>query len=110
VKATVLKAPHHGSLTSSGDAFLRAVSPSAVVFSVGRDNRFHHPAAAILERYEAMGIRIFRTDLDGAITFQTDGGSLWVDTPTGRRAAVAVRPEQPLPEALIRGPGVGPWR
>jgi competence protein ComEC len=110
VKATVLKAPHHGSLTSSGDAFLRAVSPSAVVFSVGRDNRFHHPAAAILERYEAMGIRIFRTDLDGAITFQTDGGSLWVDTLTGRRAAVAVRPEQPLPEALIRGPGVGPWR
>jgi competence protein ComEC len=93
VRATVLKVPHHGSLTSSGDAFLRAVSPEAVVFSVQRDNRFGHPAPAVLQRYEATGARIFRTDWDGAITFRSDGRSLWVET---QRHDVIPPPDLPL--------------
>jgi competence protein ComEC len=79
IRATVLKAPHHGSRTSSSDAFLRAVGPSAVVFSVQRDNRFGHPAPAVVARYEAFGAQIFRTDHHGALTFWTDGHSLWVE-------------------------------
>lgn len=81
--------PHHGSLTSSGEAFLSAVNPEAVVFSVQRDNRFGHPAPVVLRRYEAAGAQIFRTDVDGAITFRSDGRSLWVETYRGRRATIA---------------------
>ncbi len=89
VRAHVLKVPHHGSLTSSSEAFLQAVNPEAVVFSVQRDNRFGHPAPAVLKRYAAAGAQIFRTDVDGAITFRSDGRSLWVDTYRGRGAAIA---------------------
>jgi len=104
MRATILKAPHHGSLTSSGETFLRAVDPRFVVFSVQRDNRFGHPAPAILARYEAAGARVFRTDQDGAITFQTDGHALWVATHAGPQASP--RPQLlPLdtPQAGVRG-------
>ncbi|MGH8059809.1 MAG: hypothetical protein ACREOH_21650 [Candidatus Entotheonellia bacterium] len=55
-----------------------------------RDNRFGHPAPAVLGRYEAAGAQIFRTDVDGAITFRSDGRSLRVETYRGRRATIPV--------------------
>jgi len=72
----VLKAPHHGSLTSSTPAFIAAVRPAAVIFSAGRDNRFGHPAPAVVDRYRTAGAAIFRTDRDGAIVLDTDGRSI----------------------------------
>ena len=77
--ATVLKAPHHGSGTSSTPAFIHAVRPSSVVFCVGRDNRFGFPLEEVQARYRDAGCRLFRTDRDGAITFRTDGHTLSVD-------------------------------
>ena len=76
LRATVLKAPHHGSRTSSTPEFVAATSPGHVVFSCGRDNRFGFPHAEIVARYESRGSAIHRTDRDGAITFVTDGQSL----------------------------------
>jgi competence protein ComEC len=78
--ATVLKSPHHGSKTSSDDAFLAAVDPQVVVISVGEDNRFGHPAPEVLERYAAHGLPVLRTDRHGTIEFITDGQRLWVET------------------------------
>ncbi len=80
----VLKVPHHGSLTSSSEDFVRAVHPDSVVVSVGRANHFGHPAPAILDRYRAIGAAIFRTDQDGAVTVDTDGHSIFVHSFTGR--------------------------
>ncbi len=81
----VLKAPHHGSITSNTPAFVSAVSPSAVVVSVGRGNRFGHPAPAVIRRYQDAGALVFRTDQDGAVTLETDGRRVDISTFTGRR-------------------------
>jgi competence protein ComEC len=72
--------PHHGSKTSSTQAFLGAVAPHFAVVSVGESNAFGHPAPEIVERYQGDGIRLLRTDRDGAITTLTDGQNLLVHT------------------------------
>jgi competence protein ComEC len=64
----VLLVPHHGSRTSSTQEFLAAVAPSTAVIPVGYRNRFGHPNSEVAERYRAAGIRLWRTDLEGAVT------------------------------------------
>ncbi len=59
--------PHHGSATSSTPPWVQASSPRAAFFSVGRANRFGHPAQSVLQRYIRIGSSIFRTDRDGAL-------------------------------------------
>ena len=78
--ADFLKVPHHGSKTSSTDAFVAAVAPKVAVVSVGEDNPFGHPADAVVERYESAGVRFLRTDRDGAVTATTNGKALVVTT------------------------------
>ncbi|MDO8446680.1 MAG: DNA internalization-related competence protein ComEC/Rec2 [Deltaproteobacteria bacterium] len=72
LKSTILKVPHHGSLTSSTVEFLNKVRPEKAVFSVGYNNRFGFPKEAVLKRYKDIGADIYRTDRDGAITASTD--------------------------------------
>lgn len=68
LEATLLKAGHHGSHTSSSEAFLKAVKPSYAVISCGKDNDYGHPHKEILERFSNMGVTVWRTDLNGRIT------------------------------------------
>lgn len=72
VRADILKAAHHGSKYSSGEAFLKAVSPRLAVFEAGENNRFGHPSSEVLARMEKRNIRIFRTDQDGTISVISD--------------------------------------
>ncbi len=81
--AGFLKMAHHGSKTSSSDDFLDAVAPRFAAASVGESNPFGHPAEAVVERYEAHGVKLLRTDRDGAITALTDGNNLSVRTYAG---------------------------
>lgn len=69
---SVLKAPHHGSRTSSGRALLARLCPTAAVFTVGRDNQHRLPHPAVLARYRRAGIARYRTDVDGRITVRLD--------------------------------------
>lgn len=85
IHASVLKAGHHGSATSSSPAFLEAVRPHYGVFCVGFGNAFGHPRPEILHRYEEHGITILRTDRDGAVVFETDGEEMWLRTYAGAR-------------------------
>jgi competence protein ComEC len=78
--ADFLKVPHHGSKTSSTEAFLAAVSPQVAVVSVGEANPFGHPAEGIVARYERAGVRLLRTDRDGEVTALTDGRTMSVST------------------------------
>jgi len=65
--ATVLKVPHHGSATSSSEAFVAAVDPELAVVSLGYLNRYHFPAPDVIARYRQMGIDLLRTDEDGEV-------------------------------------------
>jgi beta-lactamase superfamily II metal-dependent hydrolase len=73
LKSTVLKAGHHGSANSSSAAFLKEVKPEVVVISVGENNKFELPFKEAMERLEATGAKIYRTDYQGQITVSTDG-------------------------------------
>jgi len=73
LKADVLKAGHHGSHTSSGEEFLRAVKPKQAIISVGKDNDYGHPHLRVLRRLERLGIKILRTDEIGDIEMMSDG-------------------------------------
>lgn len=73
LKSTILKAGHHGSSTSTGDDFLEAVSPEAVVIMCGYDNSYGHPHREILEKLDVADVEVYRTDLQGSIVFVTNG-------------------------------------
>jgi competence protein ComEC len=73
VKADLLKVPHHGSATSSTAVFLNRVRPVYAIVSASERNAGKLPHPEVLERYRALGTRIFRTDRHGAITVVTDG-------------------------------------
>ncbi len=74
IRAQLLKSPHHGSRTSSTEAFLRRVSPAFTVFSVGAGNRFGFPNPEVVER--TPGQRF--TTSEGAIVARSDGRTLRV--------------------------------
>jgi len=78
LSSTVLAVPHHGSKSSSSEPFVKAVAPLFAVVSAGWNNRFGFPDPGVMERYEALGARVLRTDRHGAIRFRTDGRSLQV--------------------------------
>jgi competence protein ComEC len=70
----ILKAGHHGSDTSSGQDFVKAVSPVYAVISVGEGNSYGHPKQEILALYETVKIEYLRTDKEGDIVFTSTGG------------------------------------
>jgi len=76
LKSTLLKAGHHGSESSSSYLFLREVQPKYTVISVGTDNTYGHPHREALERLEASGTQIYRTDFLGHIVVTSDGRKL----------------------------------
>lgn len=79
LKCDVLKVAHHGSKSSSSEAFLEAASPSIAVIQVGRDNFYGHPHQQTLERLEKRGIKVFRTDMNGAIGLDIRRGQIKAD-------------------------------
>jgi competence protein ComEC len=83
LRADVLKVGHHGSRTSSTDAFLDAVRPRVALVSVGRGNTYGHPAPSVLAALAARGVAVFRTDVSGTLVLRTDGRTLSVRTATG---------------------------
>jgi competence protein ComEC len=76
VQSILLKAGHHGSITSSGEQFLHAVRPRIAAISVGRGNKFGHPSPEVLRRFRGMEVDARRTDLEGALVWTSDGASL----------------------------------
>lgn len=70
MNADILKVGHHGSKTSSSEAFLKAVSPHIAIISVGAKNRYGHPHQSVLDRLEESGTQMRRTDIEGDISFR----------------------------------------
>ena len=78
LRAEVLKIGHHGSKNSTTAEFLTAVKPRIAIISVGEDNPYGHPNTELLERLASAGVRVLRTDRDGAVHILMDGKGLEV--------------------------------
>lgn len=76
MRADVLKIGHHGSKNSTTAEWLAGIQPQLGIISAGEDNPYGHPSAQLLERLEKAGVRILRTDRDGAVHVLTDGTRL----------------------------------
>jgi competence protein ComEC len=81
IKGTVIKVAHHGSASSTITQFLAVVNPQAVVISVGANNTYNLPNSDVVLRLEKWvgAANIYRTNLNGTVTFITDGEHLWVE-------------------------------
>ncbi len=93
--ADVLKVGHHGSDTSTGYRFLRAVMPTYGIISVGKDNSYGHPCEGPLSKLRDAGVTVYRTDEMGHILVTSDGKSLTFhhkagspDVPDGTAGAI----------------------
>ncbi len=73
LRCDVLKVGHHGSSSSTTKEFLNAVSPKIAVISCGEGNDYGHPSKDVLERLEAAGVTVYRTDLMGTVVLVSDG-------------------------------------
>jgi competence protein ComEC len=76
LKSNVLKVGHHGSRSSTSDAFLNEVSPQYAVISCGRKNDYKHPHRETVEKLRLKGIPLYRTDESGTIISTSDGNSI----------------------------------
>ncbi|MCS6804062.1 MAG: ComEC/Rec2 family competence protein [Acidobacteriota bacterium] len=76
----VLKVPHHGSRTSSSEAFIDRVRPRDAVIPVGAHSPFRHPHQEVVARYRARRVRLWQTGHSGTITIRTDGTRLEIST------------------------------
>ncbi|KAF5032084.1 Lamin Tail Domain protein [anaerobic digester metagenome] len=97
LNADVLKVGHHASQHGSSADFLAAVSPAISVIHVGEGNDYGHPHEEAVERIEATGSRIYRTDLDGTVVVATDGRTLSVTA--GGAPAATLTPAAATPTA-----------
>jgi competence protein ComEC len=75
-KTDLLRVAHHGSATSTTPEILKVVRPAFAIISVGFRNSFGQPRMEVLKRLQDSGARVYRTDLDGAVTFYLDGHSV----------------------------------
>ena len=69
-EVTAIVAGHHGSKSSTGELLLQATKPEYAFISVGEDNYYGHPSDAVLQRLQAVGCAVYRTDLHGTIIFR----------------------------------------
>ena len=100
LRATVLKAGHHGSDTSSSYVFLREVMPKYTVISVGEGNKYGHPSGEVLSRYRDAGSEVYRTDMQGHIIASSDGKT--VTFRTEKEADTATNPtSNPTPRTYV---------
>ena len=80
VSADVLKVGHHGSKTSTTNAFLKEVNPQIAVISCGEDNEYGHPHKSTLNYLEKNHCEIYRTDVDKTVIISSDGTDYSIQT------------------------------
>ena len=80
LRSNVVKVAHHGSRTSSTQAFIDAARASVAVISVGRTSIFGHPNKEVVERWRASGAQVRTTGERGTISVTTDGKQLAIST------------------------------
>lgn len=79
LNADLIKIGHHGSESSTTEAFLEDLKPLYGVITVGADNRYGHPSNSVLNRLQRHGVKIYRTDKQGTIIASSDGENITFD-------------------------------
>ena len=79
LKSDVLKVGHHGSKTSSSDAFVKAIAPKAATISCAAGNQYKFPHEPTLKTLQKYNVEVYRTDRNGVITITTDGSSYSIE-------------------------------
>ncbi len=95
----LLKVGHHGSRTATGAAWLARLRPAAAIISVGRTNRYGHPAPETVARLDAQGTAVWRTDREGTVTVRIERGQMVVQ---GRRGSAAYPLKNPDTTGTVR--------
>jgi len=87
LRSTVMKAGHHGSSSSSSEAFLDAVDPEVAVVSSAYDSQYGHPHEEVLRRFGDRSVPTYWTATHGDVVFVSDGTNVSIRTqreaPTG---------------------------
>lgn len=104
LEADVLKVGHHGSSTSTGYVFLRAVNPRYSVISSGANNDYGHPHEETLSRLNDIGSTLFRTDLLGAVVATSQGDQLTFN----KKGTIPTREYQVVDNGLVSIPNQEP--
>jgi competence protein ComEC len=86
--AAVLKVPHHGSITSSSEAFIDAVRPAVAVISVAKRGRRTVLSPEVVRRYNERGVAVLQTDIVGGVRFRPSGEGLRVEAARLQRGFV----------------------
>ena len=92
-KVDILKVGHHGSYSSSSDAFIKAIAPKNAVICCGKDNSYGHPHQVTLDTLSQNKVTTYRTDLNGTIIAETDGTTITIKPTT--EAAQEATPKAP---------------
>ncbi len=87
LKADVIKVGHHGSSSSSSQALVDAVKPEYAIFSLAKNNDYHHPHKQVTERWKKSGAKLYRTDQCGTITVTSDGTEISITTEKNQGAS-----------------------
>jgi competence protein ComEC len=80
VDATIIKAPHHGGVSSNTEEFIQAVSPEVAVFSCRSYGTLTLPHPEVVARYRKTGATIYQTDRNGAVCIEADGKTYQIFT------------------------------
>ena len=80
IKSVVLKLGHHGSKHSTSKGWLEEVAPQVVLVSCKKKNRYNHPHPSVITNMRKKNIKIYRTDLQGAVIIRTDGNKYLIET------------------------------
>jgi len=79
LRADILQVPHHGSRTSTHADFIQRVQPEVGIITSGSGNAYGHPHPRVLATLNQHNVRVFRTDLHGAITITSDGAQYHIE-------------------------------
>jgi competence protein ComEC len=93
LRATVMKAGHHGSKTSTSGALLDAAQPQAVIISSEYDSQYGHPNEETLQRLAERDITTYWTATHGHTVLRSDG----------EQVTIATQREAPTAPTSIRG-------
>ena len=83
LKTDALKIGHHGSDSSTTQAFLDAVNPKYAIIMVGKDNSYGHPSKVVMDRLQAKSVAVYRTDENGTIVATSDGNNITFNVKPG---------------------------